>query len=227
MRGVQSDIGTAAELLGAPEPRTYERLGARVWILGALMVVIGSVTAVLMLQDFRSDSYYYLAFYSIPSNTAIAIFPHEPALIYFGKFANLWITAAVAAAGTLVAGVMDHAVFVPVLNLKGLQGYKHKRLYRKAISAFLRWPFATLMVAGFSPIPFFPFKFLSFSIHYPLWKYLTAVVVSRFPRYYLLALLGAAFPIPNWIIIGSFLLIIALYAIKAGPQVWQRIRSGG
>jgi membrane protein YqaA with SNARE-associated domain len=223
---VHHDIEAAAELLGAADAGpVYETLSLRVWILGGAMVLLGIVTSVLLLQDFRSNSYFYLAFYSIPANTAISVFPHEPVLIYFGKFANLWLAATAATAGTVVAGLMDHAVFVPVLNLQSIQSYKDKRLYRKAISYFMRFPFPTLLVAGFTPIPFFPFKFLCFSIHYPMWKYVSALVVSRFPRYYLLAWLGAEFQIPNWILIASFVFIIALYVAKAGPEVLARWRK--
>ncbi len=220
---VHHDIETAAELLGAADAGpVYETLSLRVWVLGGVMVLLGLVTSVLLLQDFQSNSYWYLAFYSIPANTAISVFPHEPVLIYFGKFANLWLAAAAATAGTVAAGLMDHAVFVPVLNLQSIQAYKDKRLYRTAISYFMRYPFPTLIVAGFTPIPFFPFKFLCFSIHYPMWKYVTALVVSRFPRYYLLAWLGAEFQIPNWILIASFVFIIGLYVAKAAPEVWAR-----
>lgn len=205
--------------------RTYERLGPAVWVLGGLMVLIGIGTSILMFRDFRSDSYLYLAFYSIPANTAVSLFPHEPVLIYFGKVANLWISAAAATAGTVVAGLMDHAVFVPVLNLQSLAGYKEKPFYRKAIGYFMRWPFPSLVVAGFTPIPFFPFKFLAFSVHYPVRKYVAALVVARFPRYYLLALIGSTFPIPNWILILSVVVIFGLYAAKAAPQVWRRWRA--
>ena len=99
----------------------YDRLGPKVWILGGVMVLIGLVTTYLILQDFRSESYIYLAFYSIPANAAISFFPHEPVLIYFGKFANLWLAAAAATVGTVVAGVMDHTVFVPLLNHRTIQ----------------------------------------------------------------------------------------------------------
>ncbi len=205
--------------------RTYESLGPLVWILGAVMVLMGGVTSVLMLRDFESTSYWYLAFYSIPSNTAITIFPHEPVLIYFGKFANLWISAAAATAGTLAAGLMDHLVFTPVHNLQSIQGYKEKRFYRKAIQYFMRWPFLTLCVTGLTPIPFFPFKFLCFSIQYPLWRYLTALAVSRFPRYWILAWVGYAFQVPDWILIASVVVILGLYAVKAVPAVFTRWRA--
>ena len=212
-----------------PEPpgggQVYTRLGPRVWFFGSLMVVLGLVTSVLLFRDFESNSYYYLAFYLIPSNTAITIFPHEPVLILFGKFANLWITATAATLGTVVAGFLDYAVFVPVVNLRSIQGYKEKKLYRLATRYFMRWPFVTLTAAGVLPVPFFLFKFLSFSIHYPLWKYIGTIIVSRFPRYFLLALLGSKVPIPTWILILSVVVVIGLYAVKAIWEVWKRWRT--
>jgi uncharacterized membrane protein YdjX (TVP38/TMEM64 family) len=124
---------------------------------------------------------------------------------------------------------MDHTVFVPVLNLRNISRFKEKRLYRASIRYFIRWPFATIFVTGFTPIPFWPFKFLSFSIHYPMWKYLTALMVARFPRYLFLAWLGAAFEIPNSLILGSFLVVILLYIVNLIPPVVRGIlkrRSG-
>lgn len=228
---MENDAGATDAKLTDPLPelpgegQVYTRLGPAVWTLGAVMVVTGVVTSILMLRDFESSSYYYLAFYSIPSNTAITVFPHEPVLFYFGKFANLWFTALAATAGTVVAGIMDHAVFVPLLNLQSVRGYKDKRFYRAAIRYFMRWPFATLFVAGFTPVPFFPFKFLSFSMHYPMWKYVAALIVSRFPRYYLLAWLGMEFQIPTWVLVASFVVIIGMYLLKAIPAVFDRFRT--
>ena len=211
---------------GAREAESQTELGPAVWFCGGLMIVIGIVTSILMLRDFQSDSYLYLAFYSIPANTAISVFPHEPVLIYFGTVeANLWLAATAASAGTIVAAIMDHAVFVPVLNLRSIQSYKEKRFYQKAIGYFMRWPFATIVVTGFTPIPFFPFKFLVFSIRYPMWKWVTALVVARFPRYYLLALLGATIPIPSWILIASVAVVFGLYLVKAIPEGYRRLRA--
>jgi len=207
-----------------PSPQGLEDVSATVWITGAAMLLLGIVTTVLMLQDFRSRSYLYLAFYSIPSNAAISVFPHEPVLLYFGKFANVWIGAAVATAGTLVAGIMDYTVFVPLLQLRSIQGYRDVRLYRKAIDLYRRWPFLMLVVAGLTPLPFFPFKFLSFSDAYPMGRYLAAIAVSRFPRYLILLWAGAVFDIPTWILAALFLGILLAYAWRGGPAVARRLR---
>lgn len=215
----------SAREASASRSEARSSVGAPVWITGGLMLVLGAATSVLMLNDFQSRSYLYLAFYSIPSNAAISVFPHEPVLLYFGKFADLWIAAGVATAGTLVAGWMDHTVFVPVLHLRALQGYRENRIYRKAIDLYRRWPFLTLVLAGFTPLPFFPFKFLSFSTAYPMAKYLAALALSRFPRYLVLLWAGAVLAIPDWILIVLFVGILALYAVRAGPEVVRRMRE--
>jgi len=189
------------------------------------MLATALVTLVLMLRDFTSQSYLYLAFYSIPANTAISMFPHEPVLIYYGTVGNIWLAAAAASAGTLVAGILDHAVFVPVMNLKSISGYKSKVWYQKLVRVFMKYPFWTIVITGFTPIPFFPFKFLSFSIHYPMWKYLTALLIARFPRYALLAWLGKVLEIPAWLLVAVFGAIIAVYAVKGVPEALKRYRA--
>lgn len=222
---MKREVDGAAELLGAPGPEAYERLELRVWILGGLMLAIGLATSLLMLRDFRSNSYLYLAFYAIPSNTALSVFPHEPVLIYYGKFGVLWIVALAATVGNLVAALMDHAVFVPVLNHRSLRGYKEKPIYRRAMRLFGRAPFATVAAASFAPVPFWPVKFLSFSGGYPLGRYLAAILVGRFPRYYLLAWLGAVLAIPTWVLIAVFVTILGIYAVHAAPRVRARLRA--
>lgn len=203
----------------------YDRLEPKVWVMGGVMLTLAIIALVLMLQDFSTSSYLYLAFYAIPANSAISVFPHEPVVIWYGSQGSIWWTAIAASVGTLVAGFLDHSVFVPVMNLKGLTGYKEKAWYQKAAGLFMKYPFAVIVVTGFTPIPFFPFKFLSFSLHYPLWKYLTALLMGRFPRYVLLAWIGYMIHIPGWLLIAIFGGAILGYAIKAGPEIVRYLRA--
>lgn len=203
----------------------YDRLEPKVWVMGGIMLVLAIVALVLMLQDFSTSSYLYLAFYAIPANSAISVFPHEPVVIWYGTVGNIWWTAVAASAGTMVAGFLDHSVFVPIMNLKGLTGYKEKAWYRKAARLFMKYPFAVIVVTGFTPIPFFPFKFLSFSLHYPLWKYLSALLIGRFPRYALLAWIGYVIRVPTWLLVAIFGGAILAYAVKVGPEIVRYLRS--
>ncbi len=210
---------------GVNQPLTYKKLGPKVWVLGAIMVVTAIVTLTLILQDFSSSSYLYLVFYAIPANSAVSVFPHEPVVIYFGSNGNVWYTALAASIGTMIAGFLDHSVFVPVMNLQSLAGYKDKSWYQKIARLFMKYPFLVIVVTGFTPIPFFPFKFLAFSVHYPLWKYVGALLTGRFPRYVMLAWVGSLFDIPTWALFAFFGVVIAIYAIKAIPGAVGYIRK--
>ena len=76
-------------------------------------------------------------------------------------------------------------------------------------------PFISLVIAGFTPIPFFPFKFMVYASKYSIRKYLAAVTVGRFPRYFLLAYAGFKLQIPNWIIFASFAaMVLTVYYRK-------------
>ena len=203
----------------------YDQLPARVWWLGALMLVIGVATFTLMATNGHGEGYLYLFFYSIPSNTAISVFPHEPVLIWYGTIANMWLASLAATGGTIVSGWLDHRVFVPVLNYTKITSYKKSRFYTKMTGIFMRYPFATIVLTGLTPIPFWPFKILCFSIHYPLWRYLSALALGRFPRYLFLAWVGAKFEVPAWILIVTVIVIFSVYAIRGVPAGWRWLKD--
>ncbi len=148
--------------------------------------------------------------YSIPSNCAIALFPHEPVLVLYGKTVNIWSLSTIATLGTILAAFLDYKFFSPLLNLEYSAKFKSHNLYKKAYKWFYKLPFVVIAVAGFTPIPFYPFKFMVYASKYPLRKYLAAVAVGRFPRYLCLSALGFVFQIPNWLIFGVFIFMFLL-----------------
>lgn len=181
------------------------------------MILLGIVNILYIIFKPEFDPFLILFFYSIPSNTAISVFSHEPIVIYYGKYHNLLLITIISSASTLIAGFFDHTVFTSLLNHPKFIGYKHNILYQKVIFYFDKFPFWTIVSAAFSPIPYWPVKMLSFSRKYPLNKYLLAVLVGRFPRYYLLAAFGYVTLIPNkiiWIIFAVILLGVLFYWIR-------------
>ena len=213
------------------ETFVYEKLTFKVYFFSILIVLLGVINLYFIAIQAQYKGIIYVFFYSIPSNTAISVFPHEPVLIFCGQYLSLiWLSVS-ATLGTVVAGYIDFQVFVPVLNFKKIIGYKKKRIYQVSIKYFNKYPFWSLVVAGFTPIPFFIFKFFAFSVQYPLWKYLTAIVVGRFPRYFLLAWLGLVLDIPNEILIGIFVLIFLAYLIKPAYRyiisIFRKFRQKG
>ncbi len=141
--------------------------------------------------------------YAFLSNVALAVLPHEPAVIWYGARFGVWPTTLVATAGTVAAALVDHQIFVPLIR---------RAAARRPSRAADPGPTARGWPRLFARAPFFPFKALAFTTGYPLGRYLVAVAARSVPRYALLAWLGVVVRLPTW-------LIAALFAVLLIPSV--------
>ena len=164
-----------------------------------------------------------LFFYAFVSNVALAVVPHEPVVIWYGAQIGVWITAAIATAGTIVASAVDHRVFVPVLDRVSSSRTMTSGIIGKMRGWFGKAPFAIIALSGMTPLPSWPFKAMAFAGGYPLGRYLAAVAVGRFPRYALLAWLGVVVNIPTWVLASVFAVLILVPLVRLIP--WQRQRE--
>ncbi len=149
-----------------------------------------------------------LGAYAFLSNLALAVVPHEPAVLWAGPRLGIWPTALATTIGTVLAAWVDHVLFVPLVTRirerrAGGPSATPGRLQRW----FARAPFAILALSGLTPLPFFPFKALAFTERYPLGRYCAAVAVGRLPRYLLLAWLGVAVRLPAALLVALFILL--------------------
>jgi membrane protein YqaA with SNARE-associated domain len=182
----------------------------------AFVFEIGLVIG-LLVWWFSSDSahqsrnLWVLFFYSFPSEFIIATVPHEPVLLYFAKFHTPLTVAWVAISGTVLTEALNYTAFRFVADLALFGKMLANKSVNKIVALFKKYPFTALCIAGFTPIPFYPFRFLVVLAHYPLVKYLLAVIVSRTPRFYLLALLGGALKLSGW----SMLLLMVILILAA------------
>jgi len=183
---------------------------------------VGLVNVFLMLFRPELHPLLVLFVYSIPSNSAISLFPHEPVLVHYGTAHSPWLLALITSGATLCAAYLDYRVFVPILNLESLAGFKESRIYRTTIRYFWKLPFWIIVIAGFTPVPFVMVKALVFSSRYPLGRYLWAVLVGRFPRYYLLALMGHIYHVPSCVLIAIFIVLFVYFATRPGMLPWRR-----
>ena len=162
-----------------------------------------------------------LAAYTVVSNVYIAVLPHEPVLIFYAKAIGPFWAMVGATAGALVSGVIDHETLTRVLNIKRVRGlYENRRIYKASARWYAKRPFWTIVVAALTPIPFYPVKFIALSESYPARRYLLALIVGRAPRFYVYAWLGDAFAIPDWLIIGAFLAMVAPAVVV---KLWQTV----
>jgi len=155
----------------------------------------------------QSKNLWILFFYNFPSQFLIAIVPHEPVFLYFSKFYSPLSVTCVAIVGTSLAEVLNYSIFKYVGDLKPVKNVHYSKAVKKLITLFNKAPFVALLVAGFTPVPFYPFRFLVVLARYPLLKYILAVFLSRTPRFYLLALFGHTFKIPDYLLPVIFIIL--------------------
>lgn len=197
---------------------------SRSWTYFGLSAAAAAVIAGLSYALFpRYHGALWLALYTIPSHMFVSPFPHEPALLYFSKTYSATLCALASTAGCLVAGMWDYWLFIPLMHHPRVRSkYEDVGLYQKSIRLFRKSPFWALVLAGATPIPFYPIKFLSLTDRYPLKKYLLALIVGRAPRYWAIAYLGYVFRFPNWSLVLLALAILVLTLVQSRRQAMKK-----
>ncbi len=194
---------------------SYERNTSKLIKLLVFVFEI-SLVIILLIVWFRCDSVrrskslWVLFFYSFPSQFLISIVPHEPVFIYFSKFYNAFIVTVIAIAGTLLTEIINYTAFKFVADLNKFEKIRQSTYIKKVTSIYKKAPFLSLLVAGFTPIPFYPFRFLVVLAQYPLIKYLSAVFLSRSIRFYILATIGHAIKITDRMLLILFVCLIIM-----------------
>lgn len=191
----------------------------RKWLIAALIIISSLALSIYMVHQYpKSIAMVKLFYYMILSNVYISVFPHEPVLIYYGKFYNVFMVSFIAGLATLVAGTIDYETILPLLHHNKIRKlYVDKKLYKRSVYYFSKYPFWTIAIAISLPIPFYPFKFLSFANLYNKYNYLGALLLGRIPRYLLLTKFGDIINIPDRIILIAFIIMVLI-------GFWQILR---
>ncbi|UCG50732.1 MAG: VTT domain-containing protein [Candidatus Latescibacterota bacterium] len=188
----------------------------RNWFYFALSAGVIAVCSVALIWMFPGTrGILWLALYSIPAHMFISPFSHEAVLLYYAKFTAAHWCAIASLIGCLIAGLWDYWLFIPLIHHPRVRSkYARTGLYKKSVRLFRKWPFWALVIFGLTPIPFYPIKFLAIADHYPMRRYLLALIVGRTPRFYVLAFLGYVFKLPNWSLVVLALIILIVTIVK-------------
>ena len=176
-----------------------------------------AVTSLVLICSFPFQESLELIFLLTYMTFACTFFPlPTPQIImdYGGRFDPI-LVAMVGAIGTCMAGLIDYTVMTYVLEFKKIAKLKETNIYKYCAWLYNKIAFISLVIAGFIPIPFEPFRFLAGATRYNRGKYVLAIFVGRMPRYYLLAKLQGYLHISRNILIGSILLILIIILIRA------------
>ncbi len=222
MKDGELGAGPAAGVAGARPPRPLLRAA---FLAAETLFVLGILAVWLTSPSVRhSKNLWVLFFYCFPSQFVLAAVPHEPVILFFGKYHAAWAVALAATAGTALTELFNYTIFESLADLKTFQRISRGKVMGRLVGLFRKAPFPTLWVAGLTPVPFYPFRFLVAAARYPAPLYVLAVILSRFPRFYLLAVLGEAFKVPNGLIACFFLVLLVASII---PLITDRNGSSG
>jgi membrane protein YqaA with SNARE-associated domain len=130
----------------------------------------------------------------------------------------------VAAGGTigcLVAIALDYAMIGWLVNHRLIRSeIEDSSGFKTAQRFFGRAPFLLIAGSAFLPVPFYPVKILAIARDYPVSRFCLALIIGRFPRFYLLALGGQKVQAPNSALMSA---TVAL-ALMGGWGLWRTYR---
>ena len=195
----------------------------RKWILTAIGIILSLGLGYLFLEGSRYSQLIGFFGYMSVACTLIPL-PTPPYVIALGKVYDPIIVGLAGAIGNCIAAFVEYHLLLWIFSKTELQQHvETNRIFQRFSYYFGRMAFVCLVFTGFTPIPFEPFRFAAILIRYNLPLYLLAVLLGRFPRYYLIALIGDQFQIPTRYLI--ILLIVSLVIPIIGMLI-KRNTSG-
>ncbi len=179
------------------------------------------MTLVILFFSFPLQQSLELLFLLVYMTFACTFFPlpTPPTIMVYGESFNPILVAIVGGIGTCIASLIDYTVITFIFEYKKFAKLKQTKTYKYCAWFYNKVAFISLVIAGFTPIPFEPFRFLAAATKYNRVKYVLAIFIGRAPRYYLLAKFQHLFPIPRSILIGSIPLILIIGLIRV---LWNR-----
>ena len=159
--------------------------------------------------------------FAIPAHLLISFLANEPALFAAAKAATPASVALAGTAGCLVAIALDYALIGWFVNHRLVKTeLDDSRAFRVAQRFFGRAPFALIVISALLPLPFYPVKILAIARDYSLARFALAVVLGRFPRFYMLAIAGREVQASSSALVSAG---VAL-ALIGGWGIWRTIR---
>ena len=190
----------------------------RKWILTGIGILLSLSLGYLFLKGSHYSQLIGFFGYMSVACTLIPL-PTPPYVIALGKVFHPGIVALTGAVGNCIAAFVEYRLLLWLFSKTELQQrVEANRIFQRFSYYFHHMAFVCLVFTGFTPIPFEPFRFAAILTRYNLSLYLLAVLLGRFPRYYLIALIGDRFHIP------THYLIILLMGLLAIPIIGMLIK---
>jgi len=188
----------------------------------ATLIVVGFVTGLAFLIAPQHKFLIGYALYAIPSHLLISFLPHETMLFAVAQKYPPALVASVGCVSSAAAAILDYWLIGWFVSRRLVrQTFDQSRWYAVAQRIFLKAPFLLILGSAIAPVPFYPVKILAIANDYPLTLFLTATMIGRWPRFWLLAVGGRAVKPPSSMLMW---LTVALMALGLF-QIWRTRRS--
>lgn len=143
---------------------------------------------------------------------------YEPMLMLVGRVYPPLMVAVVGTAGTLYVEYLNYQLFKRVLQISSLERMRTGQTVTWVLKWFNKAPFLTVWVSSWSPIPYWPVRFISPLAGFDVRRHLLATFLGRFPRLWFFAALGvwwdASLGVLALISMSSIFLALGIYVYK-------------
>ncbi len=155
-----------------------------------------------------------VALVSGPTTVVVPV-SSEPFIMAFGKLQPPMLVAAVGTAALVAVEFVNYPVFDAAVHARVLARARESRVTRRLIAAFRLSPSLVIALTAFTPVPFAAVRALSALSGHSFPAYLAAMTVGRFPRLWLVALVGTAIPLSagQILVVGGSVALLAALAI--------------
>ena len=190
----------------------YAMFGKIGYKRAVLYTAIGLSVPLAILAVLLPSSRLMIAFfvYTATLNSGLIPFPTMTAAMFLGKSYSPLLVAAVGTLGSAVSSVVIYYLMTRLSRKESVRRIENNGLVRSWRALARKSPFLSLVVFNTIPLPIDPSRLFAIFNRYSIHRYVMAISLGRFVRYFLLAELGETFRIPNVILVGlTAVLIVA------------------
>lgn len=149
---------------------------------------------------------------------------YEPILMLFGTLYPPLLIGLVATAGTVYVEYLNYHLYLAGADRLPARMRAHPMLTRVE-RWYARAPFATVVVAALTPVPYWLARVLSVLTRYSVRRHLAATAIGRFPRLWFFAAIATPLGVPTpWLVTASVAVVGAM-ALIVGWRLLRRRRG--
>lgn len=161
----------------------------------------------VLLPDYRLLIAFFT--YTATLNSGVIPFPTMTFAIFLGKSHSPFLVAAVGMLGSSVSSIVMYHLVTRLSKKERVRRIENNRFIKSWKTLAKKSPFLSLVIFNAVPFPADPSRFFAIFNRYSVRRYAIAISLGRLVRYFLLAVLGGSFRIPNGVLITLTIALIA------------------